>query len=139
MKKILFIALLLCCLGWEGKAQTVAVKSNILYDATATVNLGVEVGFNQHWSLDISGNYNGWDIVSDKSWKHWMVQPEARYWLHEKFNGHYFGLHGIYIDYESVLFILNKINRLTLQTANLLISTVITTSDRPSSVLVLYI
>ncbi|MBC8619801.1 DUF3575 domain-containing protein [Parabacteroides faecis] len=100
MKKILFIALLLCCLGWEGKAQTVAVKSNILYDATATVNLGVEVGFNQHWSLDISGNYNGWDIVSDKSWKHWMVQPEARYWLHEKFNGHYFGLHGIYIDYD---------------------------------------
>lgn len=183
MKKILFIALLLCCLGWEGKAQTVAVKSNILYDATATVNLGVEVGFNQHWSLDISGNYNGWDIVSDKSWKHWMVQPEARYWLHEKFNGHYFGVHGIYIDYdiansnfmsvmkkkfaydgngyggglstdisciflrigtsnfqqESVLFILNTINRLTLQTANLLISTVITTSDRPSSVLVLYI
>ena len=29
-----------------------------------------------------------------------MVQPEARYWLHEKFNGHYFGVHGIYIDYD---------------------------------------
>lgn len=83
-----------------GKAQTVAVKSNILYDATATVNLGAEVAFNKHWSLDVSGNYNGWDIVSDKSWKHWMVQPEARYWLHEKFNGHYFGVHGIYIDYD---------------------------------------
>ena len=39
MKKVLFIALLLCGIGWGAKAQTVAVKSNILYDATATVNL----------------------------------------------------------------------------------------------------
>lgn len=45
MKKILFIALLLCCFGGGMKAQTVAVKSNILYDATATVNLGAEVAF----------------------------------------------------------------------------------------------
>lgn len=57
MKKVLFIALLLCGIGWGAKAQTVAVKSNILYDATATVNLGAEVAFNRHWSLDISGNY----------------------------------------------------------------------------------
>ena len=82
MKKVLFIALLLCGIGWAAKAQTVAVKSNILYDATATVNLGAEIAFNRHWSLDISGNYNGWDVASDKSWQHWMVQPEARYWLH---------------------------------------------------------
>ncbi len=100
MKKVLFIALLLCGIGWGAKAQTVAVKSNILYDATATVNLGAEVAFNRHWSLDISGNYNGWDVASDKSWQHWMVQPEARYWLHEKFNGHYFGVHGVYMDYD---------------------------------------
>ena len=100
MKKVLFIALLLCGIGWGAKAQTVAVKSNILYDATATVNLGAEIAFNRHWSLDISGNYNGWDVASDKSWQHWMVQPEARYWLHEKFNGHYFGVHGVYMDYD---------------------------------------
>ena len=56
MKKVLFIALLLCGIGWGAKAQTVAVKSNILYDATATVNLGAEIAFNRHWSLDISGN-----------------------------------------------------------------------------------
>ena len=91
---------MLCGIGWGAKAQTVAVKSNILYDATATVNLGAEVAFNRHWSLDISGNYNGWDVASDKSWQHWMVQPEARYWLHEKFNGHYFGVHGVYMDYD---------------------------------------
>ena len=153
MKKVLFIALLLCGIGWGAKAQTVAVKSNILYDATATVNLGAEVAFNRHWSLDISGNYNGWDVASDKSWKHWMVQPEARYWLHEKFNGHYFGVHGVYTDIsciflrigtssfrrESASCILSMTSRLTLRIRNRLINTVITISDRLNSVSVLYI
>lgn len=100
MNKIFLAILLSLCIGMGAKAQTVAVKSNILYDATATANLGVEVAFNKHWSLDLSGNYNGWDIVDDKSWQHWMVQPEARYWLHEKFNGHYFGVHAVYMDYD---------------------------------------
>lgn len=100
MNKLLLIFLTSLCVGMGVKAQVVAVKTNVLYDATATVNLGVEVAFNKHWSLDISGNYNGWDIVSDKSWKHWMIQPEGRYWLHEKFNGHFFGVHGIYMDYD---------------------------------------
>lgn len=100
MSKIFLACLIFLCASLSGKAQQLAVKSNLLYDATATLNLGAEVAFGKHWSLDVSGNYNGWDIVSDKSWKHWMVQPEARYWLHEKFNGHYLGVHGIYMDYD---------------------------------------
>jgi hypothetical protein len=81
-------------------AQKVAVKSNLLYDATATINLGVEVGLAPKWSLDLSGNYNGWKMGDDARWKHWLVQPEARYWLCEKFNGHFFGLHAHYADYN---------------------------------------
>lgn len=78
-------------------AQTVAIKSNIVYDATATLNLGVEYAINKQFSIDLSGNYNGWDIHSDgRSWQHWMIQPEGRYWLRESFNGHYFGVHALY-------------------------------------------
>ena len=29
-----------------------------------------------------------------------MIQPEARYWIHERFNGHFFGVHAQYIDYD---------------------------------------
>ncbi len=25
--------------------------------------------------------------------KHWLVHPEFRYWLCERFNGHFFGVH----------------------------------------------
>ena len=86
MKRILFLVLLLVATtGVYG--QKFAVKSNLLYDATATINLGVEVGLAKKWSLDLSGNYNGWKFGDEARMKHWLVQPEARYWLCEKFNG----------------------------------------------------
>ena len=61
------------------KAQDIALKSNILYDASGTINLGAEVGLAPKWTLDVSGNYNGWVRSHGRTWKHWMLQPEARY------------------------------------------------------------
>ena len=89
----------LCCLvlwlagAGKADAQTLAVKTNLLYDATATVNIGAEVALAPKWTLDVSGNYNAWDWKDNRKWRHFLVQPEARYWLCEKFNGHFFGLH----------------------------------------------
>lgn len=82
---------------WSGTAlgQKVAVKTNLLYDATATANLGVEVGLAPKWTLDLSGNLNAWTIKEGKRWKQWMVQPEARYWTCERFSGHFFALHAL--------------------------------------------
>ena len=54
----------------------------------------------QSVSVEASGYYNGWTFSSDKSFKHWMIQPEARYWIHERFNGHFFGVHAQYMDYD---------------------------------------
>ena len=47
-------------------------------------------------TLDVSGNYNPWKFGDDRQIKHWLVQPELRYWLCERFNGSFFGLHGHY-------------------------------------------
>ena len=99
MKKVLFLFLLLAGMT-NVYGQKFAVKSNLLYDATATINLGVEMGLSKKWTLDLSGNYNGWKFGDDMRWKHWMVQPEARYWLCEKFNGHFLGVHAHYADYN---------------------------------------
>jgi hypothetical protein len=78
------------------KAQNaVAVKSNLFYDATTTLNAGVEFGLAPRWSLDVSGNLNPWTFDEGKRWKHWMVQPEVRYWLCDRFMGHFFGLHAL--------------------------------------------
>lgn len=74
-------------------AQRVAVKSNLLYDATTTLNLGAEIGLSPQWTLDLSANYNPFSFSDSKKWKHWLAQPEARYWFCERFNGHFVGMH----------------------------------------------
>lgn len=97
MKKIICILFLM--VGISLSAQNVAVKTNLLYDASTTINLGVEIGLSPKWTLDLSGNYNGWTFNENKKWKHWLAQPEARYWFCERFNGHFLGAHllgGVY-------------------------------------------
>lgn len=93
MKKQLWMLLLFFALPLS--AQKVAIKTNLLYDLTTTINLGAEVRLAPKWTLDLSGNYNAWSFKNDKKWKHWMAQPEARYWLCEAFNGHFLGLHAL--------------------------------------------
>ena len=76
-------------------AQDWAIKTNIAYDATATVNLGVEVGLAPKWTLDISGNFNAWSKNEATKWKHWFAQPEARYWFCDRFSRHFIAVHAI--------------------------------------------
>lgn len=101
MNKIWLSFLFCICMVATLHSQKIAIKSNIVYDATATLNLGVEYAITPNMSIDLSGNYNGWDVASDgKSWQHYMIQPEFRYWIHESFNGHFLGVHAMYIDYN---------------------------------------
>lgn len=77
--------------------ERVAVKTNLLYDALLNANLGAELTVAPNWSIELSGNYNGWKLSHGRQWKHWMVQPELRYWLKKEtmrgsfFAGHIFG------------------------------------------------
>ena len=91
IKKLCLLVILLTA-GSAVKAQNAAIKTNLLYDATATVNAGIEFGLAKRWTLDLSGNYNGWDINGHK-WKHWLVQPEFRYWFCDRFARHFLGFH----------------------------------------------
>ena len=75
------------------RGQQMAVKTNLLYDAATTLNLGVEAGISPRWSIDVSANYNPWTFSANKMLRHAMLQPEARYWLCQRFNGHFFGVH----------------------------------------------
>ena len=94
MKKFLLLLLFAVGSSVTAKSQNVAIKTNLLYDATATVNLGVEVGLAPRWSLDLSGNYNQWSI-NQRKWKHWLAQPEARYWFCDALAKHFLGFHAL--------------------------------------------
>ena len=84
--------LLLGCLS-PVRAQDIAIKTNLIYDATATANLGIEFGLAPKWSFDLSGNLNAWSKNDHTKWKHWMVQPEGRYWFCDRFSRHFIGAH----------------------------------------------
>lgn len=97
--RLLIVSICLVVASLTASAQKVAVKTNLLYDITTTANLGIEFSVAPKWTVDISGNLNAWTFSDNKKWKHWVLQPEARYWLCERFNGHFVGAHlvgGIY-------------------------------------------
>lgn len=85
----------------NGKLPWLGVKSNLLYDATTTINVGLEMGLSHHWTLDISANYNPWTFSDNRKWKHLLIQPELRYWFRHRFSGHFLGLHSGWMKYNA--------------------------------------
>lgn len=76
------------------RAQDVALKTNLIYDALLSPTVGVEVGLAPQWTADLSGTINAWS-VNDHRWKQWNLQPEIRYWFCQRFAGHFVGAHVI--------------------------------------------
>lgn len=92
------VILLLGCLftgSPEAKAQF-AVKTNLLYDATTTPNLGFELGTGRKNTLQLFYGLNPWTFHSshgDRKARHWLLMPELRWWRCSKFNGSFLGVH----------------------------------------------
>lgn len=93
MKKIVIPLLLLISAIMPVKGQDIAVKSNLLSDAFYNPSLGVEYSLAPRWSADLSGQFNFWNLSHDRKWKHWLIQPEARYWFCQGFDGHFIAAH----------------------------------------------
>lgn len=109
MKRVLFTLCFVCAsivflnaqsLNEDLYAPKFALKTNLLYWATTTPNLGMEFTLGRKTTMDISGNYNFWNFSDHKKFKHWLVQPEVRYWFCDRFNGHFMGIHGHYAEYN---------------------------------------
>lgn len=78
---------------FAANAQKVGVKTNLLYDATATFNVGAEFALSPKFTVDLSGNLNPWTFSDNTKWKHWLLQPELRYWFCQKFNRSFLAAH----------------------------------------------
>ena len=98
MRRSLIIFFLLLFSGISVNAQRIGVKTNALYLATSTPNIGLEYAFADRFSLELEGGYNPWTLDSDRNMKakHFLVSPEVRYWFCEAFNGHFIGINANY-------------------------------------------
>lgn len=93
--KIRILSLILLALSAYGGAyaQTAALKTNLVGDALLSPNAAFEIGLAPRWTFDVSGQFNFWTLSHNRRWKHWVVQPEIRYWLCDRFAGHFVGVH----------------------------------------------
>lgn len=103
MKRYLTLAVI-CILAFAGtaSAQKAAVKTNALYWATATPNMGFELAVAPRWTFELEGGYNPWTFNKENNVKvkHFLVSPEFRYWFCESFQGHFIGINGNYTQFN---------------------------------------
>ena len=78
-----------------------ALKTNVIYDATATINLGVEFALAPKMTMDISGDLHPWVLPNGWRLTHYLVQPELRFWLKERFQGHFFAVNVLGATYNA--------------------------------------
>ena len=99
VKALLLVAFLFVSSSFNSvSAQQVALKTNFLYDATTTPNLGMELGIGKKHSMQLFYGLNPWEFSGDnggKYFKHWMVSPEWRYWFCHRFQGSFLGIHAL--------------------------------------------
>ena len=100
VKKVLISLVCLMMLSAFTVMGQVALKTNLAMDALAVPNIGMEVGLSKKLSLDVPVYYNPskqvmWKEQDNKLFKLFVVQPELRYWLCDKFNGHFLGVHAM--------------------------------------------
>lgn len=74
------------------RGQSIAIKSNLLYDLTSSLNIGGEIRCDGTHTFSLSVNYNPWNFKGNKKIKHFLIQPEYRKWLSgEVFMGSFIG------------------------------------------------
>lgn len=95
VKHILIVAALLLSAGVMTAQNKVAIKTNLLHDATMSPNIAIEYAFLPNWSFELPFSYNRWPGIKDMVYKHAIFQPSVRYWFCERFNGWFVGIHGI--------------------------------------------
>lgn len=95
MKRILSTALIVLAFSTTAMSQNIALKTNALYWATTTPNIGIEASVGKKSTVQLFYGLNPWKQSGgdQSSLRHWVVMPEYRYWFCESFNGWFIGAH----------------------------------------------
>lgn len=102
MKSIVLLstAMLLFASSAARADEAANIKTNLLYDLGSTITLGAEAGIDRHFSVDLMAAYNPWTFSKGVKYKHWLLQPELRWWTGERLHGHFLGVHLIGGEYN---------------------------------------
>ena len=67
-------------LGDNVPQRHIALRTNLLYDATLSPNLGFDVRVDSAWTVGLLAGVNAWDIdkAENKKWRHMLFSLRAR-------------------------------------------------------------
>ena len=90
-------SMLLMLISMNSFSQNIGVKSNLLYWATTTPNIGLETAVGKKHTAQVFVGFNPWKQSGgdQSSLRHWLVMPEYRYWFCQNFNGWFLGAHAM--------------------------------------------
>ena len=82
--------------------EVVAIKNNLLYDATATPNLQLEFKLAPKWSLELGAGFNPFPLDDTKfpKWRHLSAWLAPRYWFCNVFNKGFISANVAYAHYN---------------------------------------
>ena len=85
-------------LGEETRQPRVALRTNLLYDATLSPNFGLDVRVDSAWTVGLLAGINAWDIDKEKNkkWRHALFSLRARNYRKGLFQKNYMEFDAIY-------------------------------------------
>lgn len=96
------VALAQSPLGEETKQPRMALRTNLLYDATLSPNFGLDVRVDSAWTVGLLAGVNAWDIDKEKNkkWRHALFSIRARKYRDSLFHKGYYEADVIYSHYN---------------------------------------
>ena len=97
INKLIVVAILMCLCILSVHAQQIGFKSNALYWATTTPNIGLEMEVGKKQTAQVFMGLNPWKQSggNQSRLRHWLVMPEYRYWFSQNFEGWFLGAHAL--------------------------------------------
>ena len=101
--------LLLTLMPFRASGQDISIRNNLLYDASGTVNAGLEFQVGEHFSVGVNGGFKSWprflawdndNVNNTTHWRHFLVAPEGRYYFSEVFKGAFVGADFVYTHFN---------------------------------------
>lgn len=85
LRRLAFCLVCLLTAALPAHSQKVAIRNNLLYDATLTPNLGIEFKVGSAWTLGVNAGLQAWDMDSrpeqNKKLRHLLIAPNLRRYL----------------------------------------------------------
>lgn len=94
MKKVIvYIIFLFTAVCMHANPDSLAIKTNLLWDATLTPNLALEFTTGSRQSVQLSYGINKWKLGNNKRLQNWILMPEYRWWRRRTMQGLFYGVH----------------------------------------------